>query len=229
MRPQLSFLRRTPLRVRLEQSSITWTALADAAIADAPSPAAGALPLAIADLSPLPRIGFKGRGTIDAMKKRGVLLDATPNRAFRQPDGGLCLVLGTGEVMLLANLKGEGNRLEDLAATWRIDDGERTYPLLRRDSHAWLAVMGEAAPALLAKLCAVDFRPAKFADLSIAQTPLAKISAIIVRCDAGPALRFHMLADSTSALYLCDALLDAAREFGGHIVGVSSVREREGS
>ena len=41
-------------------------------------------------------------------------LEATPNRAFRQPDGGLCLVLAPGEVILLSNLAGDGERLAQL-------------------------------------------------------------------------------------------------------------------
>ena len=35
------------------------------------------------------------------------------------------------------------------------------------------AIQGEAAPDMLSKLCAIDFRPHRFDDLSIAQTPLA--------------------------------------------------------
>jgi sarcosine oxidase subunit gamma len=181
--------------------------------------------LAIADLTPLPRLGFKGRGTIEAMKKRGVVVEATPNRAFRQPDGGFCLVLGSGEVMLLSNLRGDGAKLTEMEKTWRFEDEERTYPLLRRDSHAWLAVTGTMAPALFAKLCAVDLRLDKFADLAIAQTSVAGMSAIVTRADIGASPVFHVLADSAAAVYICSCLTDAAGEFGGGIVGLEAVRE----
>src|SRR4051812_10991956 len=85
----------------------------------------------IADLSHLPRLGFKGRGTIAAMQARGLTVQATPNRAFRQTDGGLCLVLAPGEVFLLSNLAGEGQRFDALERDWRIEDEEWTYPMPR--------------------------------------------------------------------------------------------------
>jgi sarcosine oxidase subunit gamma len=222
-------MRRTPLRRLLEGHDADWIEFADAAVAERVDAAANARTLAIADLSPLPRLGFKGRGTIQAMKKRAVVVETEPNRAFRQPDGGLCLVLGPGEVMLLANLAGDAEWLHRIEAGWRIEDEERTYPVPRRDSHAWLAVTGSAAPAFFAKLTAIDLRLDKFADLAIAQTSMAKMTAIIARADLGVTPVFHVLADSASALYLCSCLMDAAREFQGGIVGIAALRELRGS
>ncbi len=224
----VAFLRRSPLRRRIQTVGATWRNLDNVAIADlvGEGPATGSI--FIADLSPLSRLGFKGRGTIPAMQSRGITLEAAPNRAFRQPDGGLCLVLAPGEVILLSNLSGDGERLTQLEAGWRIEDEERTYPLPRRDSHAWLAVGGEAAPEMFAKLCAVDLRPDKFGDLSIAQTSIARLSAILVRADMGASPVFHLLVDSAAALYFCDCLLDAADEFGGRIVGLKALQKLEG-
>lgn len=229
MTSPLDFQRRTPLRRTLEAAGASWGALKDAAIAEriaSPSAAAG---LRIADLSPLPRLGFKGRGTIDAMKKRGLTVEAAPNRAFRQPDGGLCLVLAPGEVILLSNLKGDGARFEDLHASWRIEDEERTYPLLRRDSHAWMAIDGDKAPEMFAKICGVDLRTEQFPDLSIAQTSVAKLSAIVTRADIGKRTVYHLLADSASARYFLTCLLDAAEEFGGRLAGLSDFQDIDSS
>jgi sarcosine oxidase subunit gamma len=195
--------------------------LADAAIAEPIGSVA--VRLAIVDLSPLPRIGFKGRGTIEAMRKRGVELEATPNRAYRQGDGGLCLLLAPGEVILLSSLAGDGTNLDRMVSEWRIEDEERTYPLMRRDSHAWFAVAGVDAPAMLAKICAIDLRLERFPPLAIAQTSLAKMSAIIVRDNEGSVPVFHLLADSAAALYLCSCLEDAAHEFGGALSGLAAV------
>ena len=162
------------------------------------------------------------------MQSRGIVAEATPNRAFRQPDGGLCLVLAAGEVILLSNLNGHGERLAQLEADWRIEDEERTYPLSRRDSHAWLAVAGEALPEMFAKLCAIALRRDKFADLAIAQTSIAKMSAILTRADMGTTPVFHLLVDSAAALYFCDCLLDAADEFRGRIVGLKALQKLAG-
>ena len=221
----LAYARRSPLRRRLEAEGAAWGDLGDVAIAETIGDAAPTGGIAIVDLSPLPRLGFKGRGTIPAMQSRGITVEATPNRAFRQPDGGLCLVLAPGEVILLSNLAGAGERLAQLESAWRIEDEERTYPLPRRDSHAWLAVAGQAAPEMFAKLCAIDLRRDKFADLAIAQTSIAKMSAILTRADIGPNPVFHLLVDSAAALYFCDCLLDASDEFGGRIVGLKELQK----
>lgn len=181
----------------------------------------------IADLSLLPRLGFKGRGTIDAMKTRGVTVEAQPNKVFRQSDGGLCLALGPGEVLLLSGFSADGKRLSDIEQNWRIEDAERTYPLLRQDSHFWLAVRGSAAPAMFAKICGVDLRLDRFSDLSIAQTSIAKMSAIVARADLDQAPVFHILADSASALYFFSCLVDAGREFGCRMASLEEVRELE--
>ena len=221
-----AYPRRSPLSNLPEYGAARWHGLGDAAVA-ASLPGATGKPsrLVIADLSALPRIGFKGRGTIEAMKKRGVTIEAVPNRAFRQSDGGLCLVLAPSEVIVLSNLDGNGANLDRWLLQWRLEDEERTYPLLRQDSHAWLTVAGEAAPAMFAKICSIDLRPHKFSDLSIAQTSVAKTTAIIVRADLNNRLCFHVLADSAAALYFCRALLDAAGEFGGRIVGLRDIQD----
>lgn len=219
--------RRSPLRRKLQAAGAEWRQLDDIAIADTVDEAAAG-GIVIADLSPFPRLGFKGRGTVPTMQARGIAVEATANRAFRQPDGGLCLVLAPGEVILLSNLNGDGERLAQLEADWRIEDEERTYPLSRRDSHAWLAVAGEALPEMFAKLCAIDLRRDKFADLAIAQTSIAKMSAILTRADMGTTPVFHLLVDSAAALYFCDCLLDAADEFGGRIVGLKALQKLAG-
>jgi sarcosine oxidase, subunit gamma len=221
----LAYARRSPLRRRLEAEGAAWGDLGDVAVAETIGDAAPSGGIAIVDLSPLPRLGFKGRGTIPAMQSRGITVEATPNRAFRQPDGGLCLVLAPGEVILLSNLAGDGERLAQLESGWRIEDEERTYPLPRRDSHAWLAVAGQAAPEMFAKLCAIDLRRDKFPDLAIAQTSIAKMSAILTRGDIGADPVFHLLVDSAAALYFCDCLLDASDEFGGRIVGLKELQK----
>lgn len=227
MTTPVEHLRRSPLRTALEKQGATWSVVDGAAIAGGLGDAAAGRNLALADLSPLPRLGFKGRETIAAMQKRGVVVESEPNRVFRQPDGGLCLVLAPGEVILLAPLSGDGTRLAALYDGWKLEDGERTYPLLRRDSHAYFLVTGDKAPEFFAKICGVDMRPEKFPNLTIAQTSVAKISAIVARADLGKTMAFHILADSASALYFLDCLTDAAQEFGSRLIGIEIARSFE--
>ncbi len=229
MTEPLAFPYRSPLWRRLQAlGPPRWTPLADAAVAASLRDGEALGALALADLSPLPRLGFKGRDTIRAVRERGVVAEPVPNRAFRQPDGGLCLVLGPGEVFLLGPLSGDGARLTDLERAWPDGSGARVYPLPRRHSHAWVAVAGTRAPDLFAKLCAVDLRPAKFADLSVAQTSVARLNAVLARADLGAVPVFHLLADSAAAVYLFDALVDAGAEFGVAPVGMDVLRAAVG-
>ena len=94
----------------------------------------------------------------------------------------------------------------------------------RADSHAWFAVTGRQASEMFAKICGIDLRLHKFPDGGIAQTSIAKINGIILRQDQGPLPLFHLLADSASADYLWDCLMDAMAEFEGAPVGLAALR-----
>ncbi|WP_454625114.1 hypothetical protein [Bradyrhizobium cenepequi] len=177
----------------------------------------------IVDLSELPRLGFKGRGTLPAMQKRGIVVENRPNRAFRQADGALCMVLAASEIFLLGALDAKEDAFATLENRWRIEDGEQTYPMPRRHSHAWFAVQGDAAPAILAKLCAVDLRPHRFEDLAIAQTSVARLNSIVLRADVAERLTYHVLADSASSAYMLSCLTDSAGEFGGTVTDAGSL------
>jgi len=171
--------------------------------------------LTISDVSVLPRLGFKGRGTLPAMQAKGIVLENKPNRAFSQPDGVICMVLAASEVFLLGTAPENAQKLAALEANWRIEDGEGTYPLLRRHSHAWFSIRGAQAPDMLAKLCAVDFATHRFPNFSIAQTSVARLNSIVLRADTGGEPTYHLLADSASSAYMLACLLDSAEEFGG--------------
>ena len=79
--------------------------------------------------------------------------------------------------------------------------------------------------ATLAKVCAVDLRPAYFDNLRVAQTSVARLSAIVIRDDLGDIPTIHMLADSASAGYLWECLLDAGAEYDMRVVGLNALRE----
>ncbi|THD75221.1 MAG: sarcosine oxidase [Bradyrhizobium sp.] len=171
----------------------------------------------IFNLSFLPRSGFKGGGTLSAMQARGLTFENQPNRAFRQDDGTLCLVLAATEVFLLGSLGGNNTRLEELETTWHIEDAKGSYLMPRCHTHAWFALEGDRVPEMLAKLCAVDFRPSVFGDLSIAQTSVARLNSIVLRADLEKRRIYHLLADSTCSSYMLACLKDAAEEFGGRV------------
>src|SRR6202008_2281197 len=134
--------------------------------------------MAIADLSVLPHGGFKGRGTVEWLTAQGLAIGADSNKAYRQSGGELAARLAPTEIFLLDGLAGTGTLISRLNAAWGWS-GETPrkligYPMPRSESHGWFMVTGEGAPAMFAKICAVDLRPHRFAAAAIAQTSVAK-------------------------------------------------------
>jgi sarcosine oxidase subunit gamma len=186
--------------------------------------------LGLADFSPLPRTGLKGRGTVEWLEGQGLMVPAESNRASRWPDRGLIARLAPAEVLILGEPGSPGDELAELEGAWRratltAPGVPRGYPVPRRDSHCWFRVTGSQAAHLFAKLCGVDLRPPKFAHLGVAQTVVARLGAVIVRDDLGAIPAYHLLADSASSLYLWHCLVDAMGEFDGECVGLSAVVE----
>ena len=189
---------------------------------------ASARRLGIADLSVLPHGGFKGRGTVDWLTAQGLSIGADSNKAYRQSGGELAARLAATEIFLLDSLSGTGALINRLADAWQWAPStprpQQGYPTPRQDSHAWFMVTGSHAPEMFSKICGVDLRPAHCPVGAIAQTSVAKMSAIIIRADLGGTHAYHVLADIASAEYLWMCLEDAMAEYGGRIVGLAALR-----
>lgn len=184
--------------------------------------------LGLADLSVQARIGFKGLGTAKWLAAQGIELPEESNRTVRQADGSLAARLAPAEVLLLGDLENLGDTVMRLQAAWQAAEipptSPRGFPVPRQDSHAWFAITGQHAPAMLAKLCGVDLRPHKFADGTIAQTSVARLGTIVIRHDLGNAFGYYALCDSASAGYFWDCLIDAMSEFKGEPIGLTALR-----
>lgn len=202
----------------------------DAAVAvsygDAPAEAAAAGALGIGDLSPLRRVGFKGPGAAEWLAAQDVAVPAI-NRAARQSDGALVLRLGANDVMIVSDPAATAQLPDALLDRWaRLPDPPpepRGFPVPRQDGFCWFALSGVHAAATLAKLCGVDLRPHKFADHEIAQTSVARLSAVVARNDLNNTLAYYLFADSASAEYWWDCFTDAIQEFGGTPVGLAAL------
>ena len=230
--PRRSFIYRA-----LQQAGARFAPINDATIAvDFGKPieveVAQARRLGIADLSVLPRTGFKGAGTVEWLTAQGLAIGPDSNRAYPQPGGELAARLAPTEIFLVDSLAGGGDLMRRLNAAWNWGSGKpRTligYPMPRSESHAWFMVTGEHAPAMFAKICGLDLRLHRFAVGAIAQTSVAKMSGIVIRADLGETPAFHLLADSASSEYLWTCVLDAMAEFGGKPVGWSALRRLAG-
>jgi sarcosine oxidase subunit gamma len=226
-------LRRSFIYRKLLDMGAHFGTINDGAVAvdfgdDAADEAALARRLGIADLSPLPRTGFKGAGSVEWLQSQGVTIGPESNRGYRQAGGETALRLAPSEILLIDSLAGEGGFIGQLNAAWSWDSAAPRkpigYPVPRADSHVWFAVSGQHSADMFSKICAIDLRPHKFAEGSIAQTSITKMSGIILRQDFGGTLGFHLLADSAAADYLWDCLQDAMIEFDGGPIGLTALR-----
>ena len=221
--------RRSPLYRALEGHGARFEAVNGFAIArdfgrDAAAEAAEAQSLGLADLTPLPRIGFKGWNIAPWLSSAGAEMGEASNRAYAQADGTRIARLAPGEALVLAGRTGDGALVETLDAAWSMAEADGCYRVARDETSCWLLLTGAHAPAMLAKVCAVDLRPQAFAPGDIAQTNVARLNVIVIRDDIGAVPAFDLITDVASAVYLWGALLDAMAEYDGAPVGLGAIR-----
>jgi sarcosine oxidase subunit gamma len=169
----------------------------------------------LSDFSSLPRAGIKGKDLSPWIESRGYRVGMESNRAYLQDDGVLAVRLSPGELMLISDP--DASATEALSMT-SFEATYKCYPVRRRDSHYWFALGGRRAHEMFAKLCGVNLSPEVFVDHAVAQTSVARTSAIIVRHDNESALRYYLLGDSSTVLYMWNCLVDAMKEFDGQII-----------
>ncbi len=172
----------------------------------------------------MPHSGFKGTETVTWLRSQDVIIGDENNSAWLQTDGALAARLADNEVLILGDVRVQGDLCQRLQSAWPYEGAPRCYPVPRGDSYAWFLVIGEHAAKMLAKLCGVDLRPGKFAAHRIAQTSVARMSVVVIRHDLGDTATFHLLFDSASADYLWGCLRDAMAEFHGQPVGLTAVQ-----
>ena len=218
-------LRRSPLYRICAGLGAQWVDMAGFACpahyGDPQGEAEAARQLAIADITALPQAGWKGWEMAAFAAAQGLELPP-PNRARRLRDGTLACRLAQGEALLLAGDGGDDATIQRLAAAWTMAAG--CYPVPRADTNARIAIAGAHAAAAMAKLCGVDLRPHRFADLAIAQTSVARVNTIVLRADRGASYALDMAIDSASAVYMWECLGDAMAEFEGRVVGLEALR-----
>ena len=101
--------------------------------------------LGLADLSPLPRTGFKGREAINWLRSQGLTIGDENNRAWVEGQSHDAVVarLADTEALILGDTGAKVGlcaRLERICAT---EKPAHCYHVPRRDSSAWFAVTGE--------------------------------------------------------------------------------------
>lgn len=79
---------------------------------------------------------------------------------------------------------------------------------------AELRLAGESAPALLSRLCGLDFGPAAFPNLAARFTSLAKTRQMIIRRDEGGVRAYAIIGGRSVGAYLLATILEAGQELG---------------
>lgn len=176
----------------------------------------------LADLTEVPRVGFRGQQSADYLQARGFDLPQAANRALTQADACHVARLSQTEYLLLGSLRDGGERIADEEARWELDHSAN-YLLPRQDSHAWLQLSGVCIAEVMAKLCGVDLRPQSFAPGAVAQTSAARINVIVINLGSQGLPTFQILFDRASLGYFKDALLDAMAEFDGQVVKIQAL------
>ena len=179
-----------------------------------------AVSLAIIDLSPLARTGFKGADTVSLLTANAFSIPDFPNQALINDKGLIVARLSQQEVFILDSVSESSGEIERLENLWGEDLSSNSFQLQRADSHAWFALTGKSAPEVLAKVCAVDMRLNKFENLEVAQTSVARSNAIVVRVDQTSFPCFYILSDLSGSEFLWGCMLDAMEEFEGKAVGM---------
>lgn len=198
-------------------------------VGDAVSQVAAARQLSLTDFSGLSRLGIKGPGTCEWITEKGLSVPAKSNRALRQSDGALLARLAPNEILILGDIDQQSTAIAELIkARQSVEDSAaspRGYIVPRQDGHAWFRITGQKTAETLAKLCGVDLRAGSFDNLQVAQTSVARLNAIVIRDDLADVHAFHLLADSASAEYWWECLLDAGAEYDLRVVGLCTLRE----
>jgi len=197
---------------------------------DTAAEAAQARTMAIADLTALRRGGYKGWTALDWLRGQGIPIGEN-NTTVAAPDGTRIARLADSEALILGGLDGRSTLLDKVEAGWSLTSAVGAYPVPRPETNFWFGIAGRHAAAMMAKICGVDLRPRRFAEGAVAQTSVARMTAIVIRRDLGGTLAYDMLADSASAAYMWRCLVDAMGEFGGRPVGLEAFRAlaREGA
>ncbi len=149
---------------------------------------------------------------------RGYDGEAVLSRAYALPilnvgdvavvDGGLAVRLRRDEFLLVVeDVHVAMAHVEKAAAGARITLTDVTH------GRAGIALVGERARHVLAKVCALDFSDRAFPSRHAAQTSLAKVRALIIRDDLDAIPAYQLYVDRSLAAYVWDVVRDATQEF----------------
>ncbi len=158
--------------------------------------------LALRDLSSTSKLLVRAGAETAAAAQLGVTFGASRIEgdvliAGQRPDE--FLLLGTGGAAEA--------HAQDLDRSGHVSVVDHTH------DRALFRLAGSAAPALLEKVCSVDWSDAMMPDGAVVSASVAKVGCDIIRNDSDGQSAYLIACDRSFGQYLFDALLDAGSEF----------------
>lgn len=86
-----------------------------------------------------------------------------------------------------------------------------------------LALAGPHAAETLSKLCALDLHAAAFPDRRAQIGSVAGVTALVARLDKTGVRYYELHVDRSYGEFLWEVILDAAKEYGGRMVGTEAI------
>jgi sarcosine oxidase subunit alpha len=181
--------------------------------------------VALADVTPHGKLQIEGAAALDAVKAAFRRAPETIGAGL-QVEGGHLYRLRPDQFYLSTPPGGEGQAQTHLEAViaenkWFVTITDLSQAL------AEMRVIGPNSRDLLSKVCALDFHPDAFPNLTAKQTSLAKTNQLIIRRDFGELPAFTFAGAQSLAAYVWGVVLEAGREFGIVPVGVTALAALE--
>ena len=148
----------------------------------------------------------------DMPKKIGAAARVSDGILARLRDDQFALIfLGEDFAATAENLAGAAGKSKSLITVTDLTHGRGHFLLC-----------GENAADILPKICGLDFSERVFPDGSAAQTSLAKVRTLIIRQDNENMPCYHLVMGQSLAAYTWEVVFDAAQEFDGKAIKISS-------
>ncbi len=178
--------------------------------------AAYEMPVMLADMSFLPRIGCKGPGAAEWLATQQLRLPGKHNRWLAHR-GGVIARLGMTEYFL------ESSAVDTWTEQFPQPQHPQVAPVLRQD--ASLLLCGERVHELLLQVCSYDCAALNPDDHEAVMTQMIGVSVLMIAVAHEPYPRYRLWCDPSFATYLWHHLSEIAAELGGGPVGWRQLRE----
>jgi sarcosine oxidase subunit gamma len=170
--------------------------------------------LGLCDLSPLAKLGVKGRNAEAWLCEQGLPIPERIYDCRRLDDHGLCIRVSVDEFFIEGGPAAEA--VVHLTAALA-SPGPGVWPVVRQD--ATLLLTGSRAIEVLAQTCSINFRQAP--DGRLIMTRLAGVSCAVLPQSVEGVATFRLWIDPSYAVAMWETLSGIVAELDGGIVGAA--------